>query len=77
MFRSLFRDHLQGSSSVLSALITFQLPASSFVVFGYVAVCHLFVCVRCTCLCTVWSFHDVQFEAMLKKLKGLLSVQIK
>jgi hypothetical protein len=55
MFRSLFHDHLQWSSFVLSAFTTFQLPASSFVIFGYVAVCHLFVCVRCTCLCAVWS----------------------
>jgi hypothetical protein len=33
MFRSLFYDHLQGSSFVLSAFTTFRLPASSFVFF--------------------------------------------
>jgi hypothetical protein len=43
MFRSLFHDHLQGSSFVLGAFTNFQLPASSFVFFGCVAVCHLFV----------------------------------
>jgi hypothetical protein len=37
MFRSLFHDHLQGSSFILSAFTTFQLPASSFIFFGYVA----------------------------------------
>jgi hypothetical protein len=51
MFRSLFHDHLQGSSFVLSAFTTFQLPASSFVFFGYVAVCHLFVCVSGLAVC--------------------------
>jgi hypothetical protein len=45
MFRSLFHDHLQGSSFVLSVFTTFQLPASSFVFFGFVAICPLFVCV--------------------------------
>jgi hypothetical protein len=34
MFRSLFHDHLQRSSFVLSESTTFQLPASSFVFFG-------------------------------------------
>ena len=51
MFRSLFHDHLQGSSFVLSAFTTFQLPASSFVFFGYVAVCLLFVCVSGVAVC--------------------------
>jgi hypothetical protein len=51
MFRSLFHDHLQGSPFVLSAFTTFQLPASSFVFFGYVAVCHLFVCVSGVAVC--------------------------
>jgi hypothetical protein len=56
MFRSPFHDHLQGSSFVLSAFTTFQLPASSFVSFG---VCgHMpstCMCARCTCLRVVWS----------------------
>jgi Mn2+/Fe2+ NRAMP family transporter len=51
MFRSLFHDHLQGSSFVLSAFTTFQLPASLFVFFGYVAVGHLFVCVSGVAVC--------------------------
>jgi hypothetical protein len=56
MFRSLFHDHLQGPSFILSAFTTFQLPATSFV-FGGVcgrmpSIC---VCSRCTCLCAVWS----------------------
>jgi hypothetical protein len=41
MFQSLFYDHLQGSSFVLSAFTTFRLPASSFVFL----VCRLCVCV--------------------------------
>jgi type II secretory pathway component PulF len=53
MFRSLFHDHLQGSSFVLSAFTTFQLLASSFVFFGYVAVCHLFVCVSGVAVCVL------------------------
>jgi hypothetical protein len=55
MFRSLFHDYLQWSSFIPSAFTTFQLPASSFVFFGFVAICNLFVCVWCTCLCVVWS----------------------
>jgi hypothetical protein len=53
MFRSLFHDQLQGSSFVLSASTTFLLPASSFVFFGYVAVCHLFVCVSGVPVCVL------------------------
>src|SRR5215475_9960298 len=53
MFRSLFHDHLQGSSFILSAFTTFQLPASSYVFFGYVAVCHLFVCVSGVAVCVL------------------------
>jgi hypothetical protein len=53
MFRSLFHDHPQGSSFVLSAFTTFQLPASSFVFFGFVAVCHLFVCVSGVAVCVL------------------------
>jgi hypothetical protein len=53
MFRSLFRDHLQGSSFILGTFTTFQLPASSFVLFGFVAVCHLFVCVPGVPLCVL------------------------
>jgi hypothetical protein len=55
MFQSLIHDHLQGSSFVLSAFTTFQLPASSFVFFGYAAVCHLFVCVSGVALCVLSS----------------------
>jgi hypothetical protein len=51
MLRSLFHDHLQELSFVLSAFTTSQLPASSFVFFGYVAVCHLFVCVSGVAVC--------------------------
>jgi hypothetical protein len=50
MFRSLFHDHLQGSSFVLSSFTTFWLPAS-FVFFGYVAVCHQFVYVSGVAVC--------------------------
>jgi hypothetical protein len=53
MFRSLFHDHLQPSSFVLSAFTTFQLPASSFVFFGFVAVCPLFVCVPDVPVCVL------------------------
>jgi hypothetical protein len=51
MFRSLFHDHLQGPPFVRSAFTTFRLPASSFVFFGYVDVCHLFVCVSGVAVC--------------------------
>jgi hypothetical protein len=34
MFRSLFQDHLQGSSFALRAPTTLQLPASSFIFVG-------------------------------------------
>jgi hypothetical protein len=51
MFRSLFHDHLEGLSFVLSAFTTFQLPASSFVFLGYVAICLLFVCVSAVAVC--------------------------
>jgi hypothetical protein len=53
MFRSLFHDHLQGSSFFLSASTNLQLPASSFVFFGCVAVCHLFVCVSGVAVCVL------------------------
>jgi hypothetical protein len=53
MFRSLFYDHLQGSSLVLSAFTTLQLPALSFVFFGSVAVCPLFVCVSGVPVCVL------------------------
>jgi hypothetical protein len=53
MFRSLFHDHPRGSSFVLSASTTFQLPASSFVFFGFVAVCPLFVCVSGVPVCVL------------------------
>jgi peptidoglycan/LPS O-acetylase OafA/YrhL len=52
MFRSLFQDHLQGSSLALTAPTTLQLHASSFVCIGmwsyalylYVYPVHLPVC---------------------------------
>jgi hypothetical protein len=53
MFRSLFHDHHQGSSFVLSAPTTYQPPASSFVYFGFVAVCPLFVCVSGVPVCVL------------------------
>jgi hypothetical protein len=53
MFWSLFHDHLQGSSFILSASTTFQLPALSFVFFGFVAICHLFVCVSGVPVCVL------------------------
>jgi hypothetical protein len=53
MFRSLFHDHLQGSCFVLSAFTAFQVPASSFVFFEFVAVCHLFVCVSGVAVCVL------------------------
>jgi hypothetical protein len=60
MFRLLFHDNLQGSSFVLSAFTTFQLPASSFVFFGFVAVCPLFVCVPGVPVCVLsgLALHD-------------------
>jgi hypothetical protein len=57
MFRSLFQDHLHGSSFALSTPTTLQLHVRhlSVVVCGRMpSVC---VCIRCTCLCAVWS-HD-------------------
>jgi hypothetical protein len=61
MFRSPFHDHLQGSSLFLSASTTFQLPASSFVSFGFVAVCPLFICVPAVPVCVLsgraWSVY--------------------
>jgi hypothetical protein len=56
MFRSLFCDHLQGSSFVLSAFTTFRLPASSsvFLICGRMpSIC---MCARCICLWVVWLF---------------------
>jgi peptidoglycan/LPS O-acetylase OafA/YrhL len=53
MFRSLFQDHLQGSSFALSAPTTLQLPASSFVFVGmwsyalYLYVCPVYLSVCC------------------------------
>jgi hypothetical protein len=53
MFRSLFHDHPQGSSFILSAPTTYQPAASSFVFFEYVAVCPLFVCVSGVLVCVL------------------------
>jgi hypothetical protein len=53
MFRSLFYDHPQGLSFVLSAFTTFPLLASSFAFFGmwpyavYVYVCPVYLSVGC------------------------------
>jgi hypothetical protein len=64
MFRPLFRDHLQGSSFVLCAFTTFQLPASSFVFFGYVAVCLLFLCVPGVPVCVLSGRETTQTRAL-------------
>jgi hypothetical protein len=60
MFRSLFHDHPQGSSFVLSAPTAYQPPASSFVFLGFVAVCPLFVCVSGVpvCVLSCRALHD-------------------
>jgi hypothetical protein len=55
MFQSLFYDCLQGSSFVLGAFTTFQLPASSFVFLVCGLMSSIFTCVRCTYLWVVWS----------------------
>jgi hypothetical protein len=61
MFRSPYHDHLQGSSFVLSAFTTFRLPALSFVFFGYVAICHLFVCVSGVAVCGLSGRETIQY----------------
>jgi hypothetical protein len=53
MFRSLFHDHPQGSSFVLSAPTTYQPPALSFVFFRFVAICPLFVYVSGVPVCVL------------------------
>jgi hypothetical protein len=55
MFHSLFYDHLQGSSFVLSAFTTLRLPASSFVFLVCGRMPSICMCVRCTCMWVVWS----------------------
>jgi hypothetical protein len=50
-FMTIFRS----DPSFLVHLLTFSCLLRHLSFFGYVAVCHLFVCVRCTCLCAVWS----------------------
>jgi hypothetical protein len=45
----------RGRPSFLVHLLPFSCLLRHLSFFGYVAVCHLFVCVRCTCLCAVWS----------------------
>src|SRR5215475_781532 len=55
MFRSLFYDHLHGSSFVLSASTTLRLPASSFIFSVCGRMPSICMCVRCTCLWVVWS----------------------
>jgi hypothetical protein len=79
MFRSLFHDHPQGSSSVLSASTTYQPPASSFVFFGFVAVCPLFVCVSGLPVCVLsgrakhdQTTHRQLHRKRLKRQKRLL-----
>jgi hypothetical protein len=66
MFRSLFHDYLQGLSFVLSVFTTFQLPASSFVFFRYVAICHL----QCNiCIRNLIFFFTVFIYQDMKELK--------
>jgi hypothetical protein len=60
MFWSLFNDHSQGSSFVLSAPTTYQPPASSFVFFGFVAVCPLLVCVSGVLVCVLSGRANTQ-----------------
>jgi hypothetical protein len=57
MFRSLLYDHPQGSSSILSALPLLRLLASSFAYSVCGRMPSTCMCVRCTCLWVVWSFH--------------------
>jgi hypothetical protein len=58
MFRSLFQDHLQGSSFALSA---YHSSAAHFVICLY-CICgrmhSVCICIQCICLCAVWSFHN-------------------
>jgi hypothetical protein len=60
MFQPLFHDHPQGSSFVLSTPTTYQPPALLYVFFGFVAVCHLFVCVSGVAVCVLSgrALHD-------------------
>jgi hypothetical protein len=63
MFRSLFYDHLQESSFVLSAFTTFRLPASSFVllVCGHIpsiCMCPVYLCVGCLVVNTTRQLTD-------------------
>jgi hypothetical protein len=60
MFRSLFQDHLQGSSFALNAPTTLQLHASSFVCIWYVVVCPLFVCVSSVPACVLSGRDSTQ-----------------
>jgi hypothetical protein len=57
MFRSLLFDHLQGSSSMLSAVTTFLLVLLRQIVYlvcGCMLSMCVCVCARCTCLWDVW-----------------------
>jgi hypothetical protein len=64
MFRSLFQDHLQGSSFALSA---YHASAARFVIclYWYVVVCPLFIFVSSVPACVLsgrqrsWSFSKV------------------
>jgi hypothetical protein len=86
MFRSLFHDHPQGSSFVLSAPTTYQPRASSFVFFEFVAVCPLFVCVSGVPVCvlsgralhdqTVFVSYTLAFALQWRKKYGKTSVRV-
>jgi hypothetical protein len=74
MFRSLFHDHPQGSSFVLIAPTTYQPPASSFVFFGFVAVCLLFyVCpvhLSVCCLVVNCPSYSCSFVSVFRRTGG-------
>jgi hypothetical protein len=74
MFRSLFRDHPQESSFVLSAPTTYQPPASSFVYFGFVAVCPLLVCVSGVPVCVLLCFFFLILVTFFNFVLFLLSL---
>jgi hypothetical protein len=60
MFRSLFYDHPQGLSFVLSAFTTFPLLGSSFVFSVCGRMPSMCMCVRCSCLWVVWTWFTTR-----------------
>jgi hypothetical protein len=73
MFRSLFHDHLQGSSFVLSAFTTFQLTPSLFVFFGFVVVCPLFVCVSGVPVCVLSGRETGETPPIIRSSKTVIA----